>query len=118
MGTDLVYTAVVDNGEDPGPNAASLRTIIASAPPDFQERVLRQVFGGLTLPHHPVSQGEGSVAVAVVEGGESLGVALPDEGDQILVCRERVLSPPIPHHRTHCSFAEEGKLSCFVSNFC
>jgi hypothetical protein len=31
---------------------------------------------------------EGSVAVAVVESGERLGVALPDEGDQVLVCQE------------------------------
>src|SRR5918995_6986254 len=67
LGTDLVYAAVVDYGEDQGPHAAALRTIAASAPPDLQERVLRQVFGGLTLPHHPVSQGEGCAAVAVVE---------------------------------------------------
>jgi len=26
--------------------------------------------------------------VAVVESGERLGVTLPDEGDQILVCQE------------------------------
>jgi hypothetical protein len=56
--------------------------------------------------------------VAVVEDGERFGVALPDEGDQILVREVQVLSPPTPHHRTHCSFAEEGKLTCFLSNFC
>jgi hypothetical protein len=61
---------------------------------------------------------EGSVAVAVVESGERLGVVLPNEGDQILVCQEQVLSPPTPNHRTHCSFAEVGNLSCFVSNLC
>ena len=61
---------------------------------------------------------EGSVAVAVVERGERLGVVLPNEGDQLLVCQEQVLSPPTPHHGMHCSFAAVGNLSCFVSNFC
>src|SRR5215203_6527157 len=118
LGTDLVYAAVANYGEQPNPNAASIRTIAASAPPEFQERVLRQVFGSPALPHHPIGQGEGSVAVAVVEDGERLGVVLPDERDQILVRQEQVPSPPTPYHRTHCSFAEVGKLSCFVSNFC
>src|SRR5215210_8449064 len=54
LGTDLVYAAVVHYGEDPGPHAAAICTIAASAPPDFQERVLRQVFRSLTFPHHPV----------------------------------------------------------------
>src|SRR5919112_1330756 len=118
LGTDLVYTAVVHYGEDPGPNAAALRAIAASAPPDLQERILRKVFGGLTLPHHPVGQGEGSVAVAVVEGGENLGGAPPAGGGQNFFCPKQGVSPPTPHHHTHCSFAELGKLSCFVSNFC
>jgi hypothetical protein len=61
---------------------------------------------------------EGSVAVSLVESGERLGVVLPNEGDQILVCQEQVLSPPTPNHRTHCSFAEVGNLSCFVPNLC
>jgi hypothetical protein len=47
-----------------------------------------EVLGSLALAHNAVGQGEGSVTVAVVESGERLGVALPDEGDQILVCQE------------------------------
>jgi hypothetical protein len=118
LGTDLVYTAVANYGEDPGPNAAALGSKACGGAPEFEEGVLGKVLGSLALAHNAVGQGEGCVAVALVEGGERLGVALPDEGDQILVCREQVLSPPTPHHRTHCSFAELGKLSCFVSNFC
>jgi hypothetical protein len=56
--------------------------------------------------------------MAVVESGERLGVALPDEGEQIPVCQELVLSPPTPHHHTHCPFVKVGKQNYFVSNFC
>ncbi len=38
--------------------------------------------------------------MAVVEGGESLGVALPDEGDQLFVGKEQVLSSAIGHTPT------------------
>src|SRR5918993_4888333 len=69
--TDLIYAAVVHYGEDPGPHAAAICTIATSAPPDFQERVLHQVFGSLALAHNAVGQGEGSVAVAGVERGGS-----------------------------------------------
>jgi hypothetical protein len=86
--------------------------------PEFEEGVLCEVLGSLALAHNAVGQGKGSVAVAIVEDGERLGVALPNEGDQILVCQEYVLSPPTPNHHTHCSSAKVGKLSCFVSNFC
>src|SRR5215216_3836552 len=97
LGTDLVYAAVVHYGEDPGPHAATLRTIAASAPPDFQERVLRQVFGGLTLPHHPVGQGEGCAAVTIVQRRKRLGVSRLDQRDQILVSKNQVLSSPFRH---------------------
>ena len=118
MGTELVYTAVADYGEQPGPNAAALGPIACGGAPELEEGVLDEVLGSLALAHNAVGQGEGGAAVAVVEDGERLGVALPDEGDQILVRQEQVLSPPIPYHRTHCSFAEVGQLSCFLSNFC
>src|SRR5215210_6921851 len=106
LGTDLVYAAVANYREDPGPNAATLGPIACGGAPELEEGVLGEVLGSLALAHNAVGQGEGSVAVAVVEDGERLGVALPNEGDQILVCQEQVLSPPTPHHRTHCSFAE------------
>src|SRR5829696_1387458 len=97
LGTDLVYAAVVHYGEDPGPHAAAICTIAASAPPDFQERVLRQVFGGLTLPHHPVGQREGCAAVAVVERRKRLGVGRLDQRDQILIRENKVVSSPFSH---------------------
>ena len=117
MGTELVYTAVADYGEQPSPNAAALGPIACGRAPELEEGVLDEVLGSLALAHNAVGQGEGGAAVAVVEDGERLSVALPDEGDQILVRQEQVLSPPIPYHRTQCPFAEVGQLSFFLSNF-
>src|SRR5215211_571550 len=97
LGAELVYAAIVDYGENPGPHAPPLRPIAARTSPDFQERVLSQVLGRLTFPHHPVSQGEGRLAVAVVERRESVGVARLDKGDQILVRKNKVLSSPVSH---------------------
>jgi hypothetical protein len=108
----------MDDGEDPCPHVAALGPIACGRAPDFQEGVLDEVLGSLALAHKAVGQGEGGAAVAVVEDGERLGVAPPDEGDQILVRQEQVLSPSILYHRTHCSFAEVGQLSFFLSNFC
>src|SRR5215203_757715 len=97
LGTDLVYTAVVHYGEQPGPNAAAICTIAASASPDFQKRVLCQVFGSLTFPHHPVGQGEGCAAVTVIQRRKRLGVSRLDQGDQIFVSKNQVLSSPFSH---------------------
>src|SRR3712207_3329308 len=94
---ELIDAPVVDYGEQPGPDAAPVRPVARSRPPELEEGLLREVLGCLPLAHHPVRQRVGSPAVAVVEGGEGLGVALRDEGDQILVRQEKVLSPPIRH---------------------
>ena len=111
MGSELVYAAVADYREQPSPNATALGPIACGRAPELEEGVLDEVLGSLALAHNAVGHGEGSVAVAVVESGERLGVALPDERDQILVRQEQVLSPPTPYQRTHRSFAEVGKLS-------
>src|SRR5215217_8193390 len=58
LGTDLIYAAVANYGEDPGPHTTALGPIAFGGAPEFEEGVLGEVFGGLTLPHHPVSQGE------------------------------------------------------------
>src|SRR5919112_3627658 len=118
LGTDLVYAAVANYGEQPGAHAAALGPIACGRAPELEEGVLDEVLGSLALAHNAVGQGEGGAAVAVVEDGERLGVALPYERDHILVRQEQVLSSPTTYHRPHCSFAEVGKLSYFLSNFC
>src|SRR3954452_9580107 len=92
-----MYTAIMDDGEDPGPDAAPLGAVATSATPDFQEGVLGEVFRRLAFAHHPVGEGEGGTVVAVVERCESLGVRRLDEGDQVLVGEYQVVPSPVRH---------------------
>ena len=82
---------------DPGPHATPFGAVAACVSPDFQEGVLGEVFGRLAFAHHPVGEGEGGAVVAVVERGERLGVRRLDEGDQVLVGKNKVLSSPVRH---------------------
>src|SRR5918993_2999102 len=91
LGTDLIYAAVANYGEDPGAHAAALGPIAFGGAPEFEEGVLGEVLGSLALAHNAVGQGEGSVAVAGVERGGSPRVGLPHEGDQNFVFQEEGL---------------------------
>jgi hypothetical protein len=51
----------------------------------------------LTFPHHPVGQGEGRAAVAIIERRKRLGVSALDKGDQILISENQILSSPVGH---------------------
>src|SRR3712207_2788092 len=95
----LVYPAVVDYREDPGPHAASLSPVAPGAPPDPEQGVLDQVLGRLLLAHHPVGEGVGGAGVAVVKQREGLRIARPHERDELLVGQERVLSLAVCHAR-------------------
>ena len=91
VGADLVYAPVVDYREDPGAHAAPASPIACCRAPNLEEGVLSKVLCGLALAHHAVGQRVRGAAVAVVGRGESIGVAVADEGDQILVGEERVV---------------------------
>ena len=75
---------------------------------------MREALGCLPLAHHPVRQRVGSPAVPVVEHSERLGVAPSDEGDQILVRKEQVLSLPIRHSSIVRQSRRVGSIMAYV----
>src|SRR5215213_9618248 len=87
----------MNDGEYPSPHATPLGAVAACVTPDFQEGLLGEVLGRLALTHHPVCEREGGAAVTIVQSGERLGVGRFDERDQILVCENQILSPPVRH---------------------
>src|SRR3712207_2329292 len=89
------YTTLFRSG--PGLHTTALRPVASGCPPDLQEGVLHEILGRLPLAHHPVRQGVGCPAVAVVEHGERLRVVHLDERDQVLIPEEQVLFPGPPH---------------------
>jgi hypothetical protein len=84
----LIYSAVANYGEDPGAYGPSLGPVASRRPPDLEEDFLDQIFSRQTLAHHPVCQSVGGTAVAVVERGESLRVAL-GQGEQDLIPKKK-----------------------------
>ena len=76
---------VVDDAEQPRAHRAARAVVAAGGAPGRQERLLGDVLGRGPAAHHPVGQGEGAGAVALVDHGERVGVAAPHQLHQLLV---------------------------------
>src|SRR5919107_4571208 len=96
-GAELVYCPIADDGEEPGPDAATSYPVATGGAPHLDERFLDQILCWLPLVHETVGQRVGGADVAVVEQGERLGIAIADEVDQVLVGEEQVASCVVPH---------------------
>src|SRR5438270_4423692 len=80
-----VDAAVVNDPQDPRPDAAALALVAQATAPDRQKGLLRDVLGDRTVAHHSVRQREGGAAVPVVDRLEGAGVAIRDEVHELLV---------------------------------
>jgi hypothetical protein len=89
----------VDYRQDPGPHAPPFGPVARRPPPDLDKSVLDQVLGRLPLAHHPVGQGEGRAAVAIIQRGERASASpastkeIRSSSSRIKYCRPRSAIP-------------------------